>query len=76
MAYDPKLTPPNGKRQPTLGFGKIWRENDAVRNALGWATEGAVVVTVQIVQYSDGTFELSGWGKTFTFYPDGHADQS
>jgi hypothetical protein len=31
-------TPPAGLFEPVLGFGKVWRENEAVRDGLGWAT--------------------------------------
>ena len=31
-------TPPAGLFEPTLGFGKVWREKPDVRAALGWAT--------------------------------------
>ncbi|TET51453.1 MAG: hypothetical protein E3J64_06800, partial [Anaerolineales bacterium] len=34
---DPNLVPPAGLYQPTRGFGKVWRETSAVRDALGWA---------------------------------------
>lgn len=33
---DPSLTPPVDAIQPTRGFGKLWRDNDAIREALGW----------------------------------------
>lgn len=37
--YDPALTPPAGLKQPIRGFGKVWRENEEVRAALGWAKD-------------------------------------
>lgn len=30
---------PDGLFQPIRGFGKLWRESDEIRNALGWAVE-------------------------------------
>lgn len=36
-ATDPALVPPEGLIQPERGFGKLWRENPEVREALGWA---------------------------------------
>lgn len=36
---DPDLTPPAGLMQPVRGFGKLWRENQAVQDLLGWAVE-------------------------------------
>jgi hypothetical protein len=42
--YDPAVDPvdggetaPTGLVQPKLGFGKVWREEPGVRDALGWA---------------------------------------
>ena len=32
-------TPPNGLVEPLYGFGKVWRDQPGVREALGWATE-------------------------------------
>lgn len=34
---DPAIVPPAGLYQPVRGFGKLWRENEGVRNRLGWA---------------------------------------
>lgn len=34
---DPNLIVPEGLYQPIRGFGKLWRENEIVRNTLGWA---------------------------------------
>lgn len=31
--------PPAGLLEPVRGFGKVWRNNPAVRDGLGWATE-------------------------------------
>jgi len=36
---DPFIVPPPDLQQPIRGFGKLWRENDAVRDRLGWAVE-------------------------------------
>jgi hypothetical protein len=35
---DPDLTPPPGRYQPIHHFGKLWRENESVRERIGWAT--------------------------------------
>jgi len=34
--FDPSLVPPEGMYQPERGFGKLWRENQTVNEALGW----------------------------------------
>jgi hypothetical protein len=35
---DPSLTPPGDLIQPKRGFGKLWRTQPGLRDALGWAT--------------------------------------
>lgn len=35
--YDPQLVAPEDLHQPIRGFGKLWRENLEVRQAVGWA---------------------------------------
>lgn len=35
--YDPQLEAPEDRHQPIRGFGKLWRENLEVRQAVGWA---------------------------------------
>lgn len=37
--FDPSIEPPEDMLQPERGFGKLWRENTEIREALGWATE-------------------------------------
>jgi WD40 repeat protein len=37
MEEDPSIEPPEGRYEPVRGFGKLWRENPEVRDALGWA---------------------------------------
>jgi hypothetical protein len=34
---DPGLQAPEGLRQPVRGFGKVWRSNGFIREAVGWA---------------------------------------
>lgn len=36
---DQQIIAPEGRHQPVRGFGKLWRENPAVRQTLGWAIE-------------------------------------
>lgn len=47
---DPGIIPPPGYDEPRRGFGKVWRENQEVRDRLGWATGQEFVV-------GDGTFQ-------------------
>ncbi len=34
--FDASLVPPEGMFQPERGFGKLWRENQTLHDALGW----------------------------------------
>jgi hypothetical protein len=34
---DPTIAPPEGRFQPIRGFGKLWRQQPDLRQALGWA---------------------------------------
>jgi hypothetical protein len=46
---DPPSEAPDGLYQPVRGFGRAWREQPGVREALGWATaeESGFVSTLQ-----------------------------
>lgn len=37
--FDPRIEPPDGMYQPQRGFGKLWRENTELKDALGWALD-------------------------------------
>lgn len=58
--YDPALTPPAGLRQPIRGFGKVWRENDSVRAALGWAKDVEYGYTTDYRYDHGGTIDRAG----------------
>ena len=49
MDSDPEIIPPEGLYQPEFGFGKLWRDNETVRDMVGWAidTEYGHVTTYQ-----------------------------
>ena len=38
-AWDDSIRPPDGLHQPIRGFGLIWRENEDIREELGWALD-------------------------------------
>ncbi len=46
--------PPEGRLEPVRGFGKVWRENASVRNALGWATTGESGGGAQVLMFERG----------------------
>ncbi len=57
--FDPGLAPPEGLRQPVRGFGKVWRGNGFIREALGWAIGEEVSVTI-LWQEFDGGWMMTG----------------
>jgi hypothetical protein len=58
---DAGLAPPPGYQQPVRGFGKVWRSNGFVRQAIGWASSGELPITVQW-QTFDGGWMMTGPG--------------
>ncbi|MEL6269337.1 MAG: hypothetical protein AAFV33_04060 [Chloroflexota bacterium] len=49
-------TPPDAAlSEPIRGFGKVWRDNPQVRNALGWATSPERGDTTTYLPYQQGT---------------------
>lgn len=51
---DPSLQPPAGLSQPIRGFGKAWRDNAFIRDALGWARGVEYPVTAQWLEFEGG----------------------
>lgn len=49
------LKPPAGLYEPQRGFGKIWREQPGIRDAVGWALETERAVTVSYQVFDQGT---------------------
>lgn len=76
---DPKLVPPQGMYQPTRGGGLVWRQNEKVRNGLGWGTfppEGYMTVVAQVgdriwLNGNDRVFTLNGnqWQQHYAWAP-------
>lgn len=48
------LAPPEGLLMPVRGFGKVWRNNGFIRDALGWATSAEFPADSQWQQFEDG----------------------
>jgi hypothetical protein len=42
VEFDPRIVPPTGLLQPERGFGRLWRDNAEVQEAVGWAVESEV----------------------------------
>jgi len=63
--------PPDGLLAPVLGFGKVWRMNSAMRDALGWATAPEQSGTGKFQMFEGGEMlSLSQNGKIYAFLSD------
>lgn len=51
---DPTIVPPEELYQPVRGFGKLWRENPDVRDALGWAVDQELGHTTRYEYHAGG----------------------
>ncbi len=60
--------PPAGLVEPVRGFGKVWRENSGVRDALGWGTAGEAGGSAQVLAFERGEMiNVSQAGQTYIF---------
>lgn len=57
---DAAILAPEGFLQPKRGFGKVWREQTTVREALGWATQFEQAYAAVATDYSIGKFDSIG----------------
>lgn len=63
--------PPEGLVAPVLGFGKVWRMNTAMRDALGWATAPEQSGTGEFQMFERGEMlSLSQTEKIYVFLSD------
>jgi hypothetical protein len=58
---DPAIVAPAGLRQPVRGFGRIWREHEAIRRDLGWALEPERGYTACYA------YAFGGWRSTWAY---------
>lgn len=64
------LTPPEGMSMPVRGFGKVWRANGFVRDALGWATGSEAGAETTWLQFDTGWMMASpGGGPIYALIP-------
>ncbi len=60
--------PPSGMVEPVRGFGKVWRENNGVRDTLGWGTSGEAGGSAQVLAFERGEMiNVSQAGQTYIF---------
>ncbi|MEN6480492.1 MAG: PA14 domain-containing protein [Anaerolineales bacterium] len=69
---DPGIVPPPGYLQPKRGFGKVWRENPAIRSGLSWATIEEFGFSGTAQQYTGGLMFWSPHYGVFVLYNNGH----
>jgi protein-export membrane protein SecD len=74
---DPSIVAPDGKYQPVRGFGKLWRENQTVRDELGWGTTPEFGYDSEYRYYPGGSVQngqyVAGPGYHVLFTLDGEA---
>ncbi len=68
---DPQSTgevPPAGRYTPIRGIGKVWHENAAVKNGLGWALDTEVGTAAQMQRFDHGEMlYVASLNQTFIF---------
>lgn len=57
---DPSIVPPEGRLQPERGFGKLWREVPAVREAMGWGVTPEFGYTSNYEYHAGGSVGADG----------------
>lgn len=62
---------PSGLVEPGRGFGKVWREQKAVRDALGWATDSEMGFDGVLQPFSNGTLLWSDRRIVWVLFSDG-----
>lgn len=61
-------TPPAGLLEPILGFGKVWRDEPGLHEALGWATAGETPGMGRIQNFYGGQMVwISQTNQTYVF---------
>jgi len=54
---DPSLVPPADRYQPRRGFGKLWRDNPDLKEALGWGLTPEFELTSNYMYIAGGTMQ-------------------
>ena len=69
-SYDETIVPPAGLYQPVRGFGRVWREEEGVREGLGWATAGEQGGTGLLQAFQGGLMLLDPQGRAYVLYAE------
>lgn len=65
---DPTFVAPARLLQPKRGFGKVWRENAAVRNGIGWGSDWEQSYNTNAATYPIGTLDGGKFNQKFSFH--------
>jgi hypothetical protein len=57
---EPDATPPEGRVEPRLGFGKLWRTNQGLHDRLGWALADERYFQGALEEFTGGTLIWTG----------------
>ncbi|NWG19965.1 MAG: hypothetical protein HXY39_06520 [Chloroflexi bacterium] len=68
--------PPQGLVEPIRGFGKLWRENQQLRETLGWAVEPERADTATVQYFQGGAWAVyrAGVDRIYIMRPDNRAE--
>ncbi len=69
--WDVSIVAPGGLFQPKRGFGRVWRDNQSVRDRLGWATMEERGFQGSIQSFQNGRMIWSNVRGVFVLYSDG-----
>lgn len=62
---------PDGLLAPERGFGKLWRQERGLREALGWATTVEQALPGAVQEFEGGRMLWTGDRVIYVLYPDG-----
>jgi hypothetical protein len=72
--YDATIVPPTGLYQPVRGFGRVWREEEGVRENLGWATSEEQGSTGLLQAFQKGLMLLDPESQVYVLYTGGEEE--
>lgn len=65
-ASDDAYVPPSGNLfQPVRGFGFVWRNNESIRNNIGWATQGESPIPSFWQSFENGALFIGDGGAVY-----------
>ena len=67
-ADDPAFSAPDGLMQPVRGFGLVWRSNESIRNALGWATLPEAFYASTWQDFERGALFVGDGGRVYAIF--------